>query len=75
MTLEDYLQKKTQELAVKLAADAPIDSCPHCNVCEGRLVYEGNTFQYECGICGQHWSAECVEIDAHGKFLVMELAD
>lgn len=75
MTLEDYLQQKIDEIANKLADNAPIDSCPHCNVCEGRLVYTGGEYQYECQICGEQWSPECLEIDAEGKFLIVDYAD
>jgi hypothetical protein len=75
MTLEDYLRKKTEDIASQVADNAPVDSCPHCNVCEGRLVYDGETFQYECCICGQRWSSECLEIDAEGDFLVVDYAD
>ena len=75
MTLEDYLQKKTDEIAQNLADNAPLDSCTDCDVCEGRLSYTGKVFQYECRICGKTWPAERLEIDDGGKFLVVDFAD
>jgi hypothetical protein len=75
MTLEEYLRQKTSELAAEIASEAPIDSCPECNLCEGQLVYEHNAFCYECRVCGLRWSAETLEIDVNGKFLALEWAD
>lgn len=77
MTLEEYLQHKINELAAHIAAEAPVDSCPDCNLCEGRLTYNGetNTFVYACQICGQTWPADNLEIDCHGKFQMLEFAD
>ena len=75
MTLEKYLHQKTNEAAAKICADAPVDSCECCDECEGHLVYENNAFYYECQKCHARWSTEQLEIDANGKFRLLELAD
>ena len=79
MTLEKYLQQKIDALAAAIASEAPMDSCPECNLCEGHLVYvknvDENAFWYQCKACGTRWSAERLEIDPYGKFLLVEWAD
>jgi hypothetical protein len=75
MTLEAYLQQQIEQLAAKIAAEAPVDSCPHCDVCEGRLIYADHVFQYECTLCGLRWSTEQLMVDGNGKFLMLEWAD
>jgi hypothetical protein len=75
MTLEKYLQEKVNEFANQLAAAAPVDCCPDCCVCEGHLVFDGQTFEYECLLCRKHWSSKNLIIDANGKFQMLELAD
>ena len=77
MTLEEYLQQKVNQLAEQIAAQAPIDSCPDCGVCEGHLVYEATSrsFEYECRCCGLRWSPDHVDVDRAGRFQMLELAD
>jgi hypothetical protein len=75
MKLEAYLQQQIEQMAEKIAAEAPVDSCPECDLCEGHLVYADGTFGYKCSICGLRWSAEHVMIEPDGKFLLLEWAD
>ena len=77
MTLEEYLRRKFSQQAAQIASEAPLDSCPDCNVCEGQLFFNEETslFQYKCRCCGLQWSADHLVIDASGKFQFLELAD
>lgn len=77
MTLQEYLQKKIIQQAVLIAASAPMDSCPDCNVCEGVLIYnaKSNIFQYKCRCCGLTWSTDHLVVDESGRFQMLELAD